>query len=82
MQPAKLIVMITMVLCLSLLVVAQNEPQTSPPQVNDDRDDLLEAAHAPVFSSQDAALEAGRLTEAASQARINSMFSALSPTGV
>ena len=68
MKPEKLIVMITMVLCLSLLVVAQNEPQTSPPQVNDDRDDLLEAAHAPVFSTQDAALEAGRLTEAASQA--------------
>jgi hypothetical protein len=63
MKPAKLMVMVTMVLGLSLLVVAQN-----PPQVNSERDDLLEAAHAPVFSTQDAAAEAGRLTEAASRA--------------
>ncbi len=63
MNPVKLTVAIAMVLSLSLLVVAQNEPQ-----VTSDRDDLLEAAHAPVFSTQDAAQEAGRLTEAASEA--------------
>jgi hypothetical protein len=56
---------ITIVLCLSLLVIAQqaptDQPQTSPQQLDPDR---FEAAHGQLLSSQDKAKEASRLTEA------------------
>jgi len=68
MKPAKITVMIAMVFCLSLVVVAQvaqNQPQPAQQPTNDER---MEGAHAPVFTNQDRALEASRLTEAAARA--------------
>jgi len=68
-KPANLVLMITMVLFLTLVVTAQlpqqDRPQTNQPQMNDDR---IEGAHAPLFSNQNTAVEASRLTEAAASA--------------
>ena len=69
MKPAKLAALITMVLLLTLAVSAQlpqqSRPQTGQPQINDDR---LEAAHEQLFSNQDKAKEASRLTQAVAAA--------------
>jgi len=67
MKPAKLVLVITMVFCLSLVVAAQlpqDQPQPSP-QMNQDR---LEAAHGALLSGQDKAAEASRLTQAVAAA--------------
>src|SRR5262245_11687427 len=69
MNLAKLVLTTAMVLCLTLVVVAQlpqnNPPQQGQKQVNEDR---IEAAHAPLFAGQDKAKEASRLTQAVASA--------------
>ena len=69
MKPANLVLTITMVSCLTLVVTAQRpqqeQPQPSQPQMNQDR---LEAAHGQLYSSQDKAKEASRLTQAVAPA--------------
>jgi len=65
MKTAKMILMITMVVCLSLVGTAQGPPQQDQPQMNQDR---LEAAHGQLLSGQDKAKEASRLTEAVASA--------------
>ena len=57
----KLVLVMTIVLGLSLIVIAQQD-QTQPNQQIDQ--DLLEAAHERLLSVEDAAAEASRLTEA------------------
>jgi len=65
MKTAKMILMITMVACLSLVGTAQGPPQQDQQQMNQDR---LEAAHGQLLSGQDKAKEASRLTEAVASA--------------
>jgi Protein of unknown function (DUF1549)/Protein of unknown function (DUF1553) len=68
MKPAKLLLLITIALCVSLVLVAQvsqNEQRPAQQPLDDDR---IEGAHAPIFSPPNTAQEASRLTEAASSA--------------
>src|SRR6516164_8540205 len=69
MRPAKLVVMTTVVLCLTLAVTAQQPPkaQPQPPQQQVDQD-RTEAAHSELLNAKDKAAEASRLTEAVSPA--------------
>jgi len=65
----KLVPIIAMVFCLSLVVTAQlpqkNQSQPSQPQVDQDR---IEAAHGKLLSGEDKAKEASRLTQAVAPA--------------
>jgi hypothetical protein len=69
MKPAKLAVLVTLILCLTLVVAAQvsqqDRTQPNQPQTNDER---MEAAHGQLFSAQDKAKEASRLTQAVAAA--------------
>jgi hypothetical protein len=67
MKRAKLLLMIAVTLCLSLLVGAQapQNGQQPAPQMNDDR---IEAAHDPLYLNKDAGRDASRLTQAVSGA--------------
>src|SRR5689334_15227593 len=62
MKTAHWVVVLSMVLCLSLVIAAQQtqQPQQAP-QMNEDR---LEAAHGALTSGKDKAAEASRLTQA------------------
>jgi hypothetical protein len=64
-KTAKLVLLITMVLSLTLVVKAQrpqqDKPQPSQPQVDDNR---MEEAHGALFQGQQKAKDASRLTEA------------------
>ena len=63
MKPAHFAVMIVAVMVMVILswpFAATAQQDASPPQVDQDR---IEEAHAPLFSGQDEALDAGRLTE-------------------
>src|SRR5215470_13991622 len=64
MRPAKLVVMTTVVLCLTLAVTAQQPPkaQPQPPQQQVDQD-RTEAAHSELLNAKDKAAEASRLTQ-------------------
>ena len=58
------VLVLTMVLCLSLVIAAQQTQKEQPqqtPQMNDDR---VEAAHGALTSGKDKATEASRLTQA------------------
>ena len=67
MKPAKLVLMTTVVLCLTLAVTAQppqqGRPQQGQPQVDPDP---IEAAHSQLLNAKDKAAEASRLTQAVS----------------
>jgi hypothetical protein len=65
MKTAKMILMITVILSLSLVTTAQGPAKQDQPQMNQDR---LEAAHGQLLSGQDKAKEASRLTEAVATA--------------
>src|SRR5713226_9188988 len=69
MKPAKLVLMTTVVLCLTLAVTAQppqqGQPQQGQPQVDPDP---IEAAHSQLLNAKDKAAEASRLTQAVSPA--------------
>jgi len=69
MRRVTLVLSATMLLCLSLVIVAQRPPQEQPqstqPQMNQDR---LEAAHGELLSGQSKAAEASRLTQAVATA--------------
>src|SRR5207253_3076518 len=71
MRRRNLVLMVAMVLCLSLVVVAerprtnQSQPAQPAPQVDQDR---IEAAHGKLLSGEDKAKEASRLTEAVAPA--------------
>jgi Protein of unknown function (DUF1549)/Protein of unknown function (DUF1553) len=68
MKPAKLLLVIAMVLCLSLVVIGQR-PQQDQPQPSQQLDpDRFEAAHGQLLSGQDKAAEASRLTQAVASA--------------
>jgi len=69
MKPAKLVFIISMLFCLTLVVSAQR-PEQSPAQPSQQQmdQDRLEAAHGQLLSGQDKAKEAGRLTEAVAAA--------------
>src|SRR5712691_1526818 len=67
MRPANLVVMVTMVVCLTVVVTAQL-PQQDQPQPNRRLDPGFEAAHEKLFTDQDKAGEASRLTEAVASA--------------
>ncbi len=70
MKPAKFVLMITMVLCLSLFTVALPQKElTQPGQQLDQVDqDRIEAAHGQLLSNPDKAAEASRLTQAVASA--------------
>src|SRR6266699_3638867 len=69
MKPAKLVLMIMMVLCLSFIVTAQLPPKEQQPQAGQQLDpDRFEAAHGRLLSGQDKAAEASRLTQAVASA--------------
>jgi hypothetical protein len=69
MRPAKLFLVIVTALFLSLIVTAQAPQQNeSRPAQQPMDDDKIEGAHAPLFSNQNSALEASRLTQAAASA--------------
>src|SRR3989442_520356 len=65
MKPAKLVLVATMVFCLTLVVTAQLPQKGQPPagqqQVDQDR---IEAAHSELLTGKDKAAEASRLTQA------------------
>ena len=69
MKPMKLVLVTTMVLCLTLVVSAQlpqkDQPQPNQRQVDQDR---TEAAHSELLTGQDKAAEASRLTQAVASA--------------
>src|ERR1051326_4296454 len=68
MKPVKLVLMATLVICLTLAVTAQqpqSAQQPAQPQVDQDR---IEAAHSELLNAKDKAAEASRLTEAVSPA--------------
>jgi hypothetical protein len=64
MKPAKLVIRTTVVLCLTLVVMAQ-QPQKAPlPQDQQQADkDRVEAAHSELLTGKDKAAEASRLTQ-------------------
>ena len=62
MKPVKALA-VTMVLCLTLVVLAQVPEQDPTQQIPQDDADRLEAVHEPLFLREDAAAEASRLTE-------------------
>ena len=66
MKTAYSVLVLSLVLCLSLVIAAQQTQKEQPqqtPQMNDDR---IEAAHGALTSGKDKAAEASRLTEAVS----------------
>jgi hypothetical protein len=69
MKPAKLVCMISLLVCLTLIVSAQapqqEKSQAPQPAMNQDR---LEAAHGQLLAGQDKAKEASRLTQAVASA--------------
>ena len=68
MKPAPLVLVITMILCLTLAVTAQLPQKDQPrptPQMNQNE---LEAAHGQLLSGQDKAAAASRLTESVAAA--------------
>jgi hypothetical protein len=69
MKRVKLVLSVTMLLCLSLVITAQRpqqeQPQSTQQQMNQDR---LEAAHGELLSGQDKAAAASRLTQAVAAA--------------
>ena len=71
MRRRNLVLMVAMVLCLSLVVVAQlprtNQSQPAQPALQVDQD-RIEAAHGKLLSGEDKAKEASRLTEAVAPA--------------
>jgi Protein of unknown function (DUF1549)/Protein of unknown function (DUF1553) len=75
MKPARLFLVIALVICLSLVVVAQL-PQQDPTKENQQSDpDRFEAAHGALLDSQDKAKEASRLTEQVAAALPNNVSS-------
>jgi hypothetical protein len=69
MKPTMLVLMTTVVLCLTLVVTAQL-PQQKPSQSGQQQidQDRIEAAHGQLLSGQDKAAEANRLTQAVASA--------------
>src|SRR5947208_5103606 len=68
MKPAKLVLILTMVIGLTLVVAAQL-PQKDPAQPGQQLDpDRFEAAHGQLLSGDDKGKEAGRLTDAVAPA--------------
>ena len=67
MKPLKLALVFGMALSLTLVVKAALPQQEQPPQPQVDQN-RIEEAHAPLFSGQDQAAEASRLTEAVASA--------------
>ena len=63
MKPAKLVVRTTVVLCLTLVVIAQ--PQKAPLSQDQQKadKDRVEAAHRELLTAKDKAAEASRLTQ-------------------
>src|SRR5438105_4094350 len=67
MRSANWVVMVAMVVCLAIVVTAQL-PQQDQPQPNRRSDPGFEAAHDRLFTNQDKAGEASRLTQAVAPA--------------
>lgn len=64
MKPVKMVLMATMVLCLTLALTAQQPPSvTQQDQLQADKD-RIEAAHSELLNAKDKAAEASRLTQA------------------
>src|SRR5215471_2270324 len=76
MKPAKLVIRTTVVLCLTLVVRAQ-QPQKAPlPQEEQQADkDRVEAAHSELLTGKDKAAEASRLTQTVAPALPNAAAS-------